>query len=167
MGSENQFLIHALLMGIFVTFLYDILRIARRVVPHKGFLVSLEDLCFWVYCTEKVFLLMHRFSNGMLRWFAVLGALAGMLLYRKLASPVLVTYASLALLWAKGLLRKTLGFLLRPFCLLWRGIRNLLKKAAARAKARAVRCRQRGGSAIRRILKKKLTFLAKVLRMTI
>ncbi len=145
MGSENQFLIHALLMGISVTFLYDILRIARRVVPHKGFLVSLEDLCFWAYCTEKVFLLMHRFSNGMLRWFAVLGALAGMFLYRKLASPVLVKYASLALLWIKQRLSSFLAFLWKPFRLLWRGARSLL----------------------RRILKKKLTFLVKVLRMTI
>lgn len=151
MGSENQFLTHALFMGIFVTFLYDILRIARRVVPHKGFLVSLEDLCFWAYCTEKVFLLMHRFSNGTLRWFAVLGALAGMLLYRKLASPVLVKYVSLVLLWAKSWLSKILAFLLGPFRLLWRGVKRLLKRTAAKAKARAVRCRQRGRRIARRM----------------
>ncbi|MDE6168338.1 MAG: spore cortex biosynthesis protein YabQ, partial [Acetatifactor sp.] len=48
MASENEFLLHALLMGIFITFVYDLLRIFRRVVPHKAFFVSLEDLAFWI-----------------------------------------------------------------------------------------------------------------------
>ena len=38
MASEKEFLLHALLMGIFITFVYDLLRIFRRVVPHKAFL---------------------------------------------------------------------------------------------------------------------------------
>ena len=50
MAGENEFLLHALLMGIFITFLYDLLRIFRRVVPHNGFFVSMEDLACGVYC---------------------------------------------------------------------------------------------------------------------
>lgn len=86
--SENEFLLHALCMGAFITFLYDCLRILRRVLPHGGFLVSLEDLVFWIYCAEQVFLLMYRESNGTLRWFAVLGALAGMFFIGSCSAPV-------------------------------------------------------------------------------
>lgn len=104
MANENEFLLHALMMGIFVTFVYDILRIFRRVIPHRDFFVSLEDLCFWTYCGGEVFLLMYHESNGTLRWFAVLGALVGMLLYRKLVSFWFVKYVSLAI---KKILEKT------------------------------------------------------------
>ena len=83
MVSENVFLLHSLVLGIFVTFVYDLLRIFRRVVPHASLVMSLEDFAFWVYCGAEVFLLMYRESNGTLRWFAVLGALAGMLCYKR------------------------------------------------------------------------------------
>ena len=56
MANENSFLLYALLMGIFITFIYDIIRIFRRVVPHGSFLVALEDIAFWIYCAAEVFL---------------------------------------------------------------------------------------------------------------
>ncbi|MCM1187095.1 MAG: spore cortex biosynthesis protein YabQ [Lachnoclostridium sp.] len=163
MASENIFLVYALLMGIFITFIYDILRIARRVFPHGGFLVSLEDLGFWVYCATEVFMLMYRFSDGVLRWFAVLGALVGMFLYKKLVSPFFVKYVSLGLLKVKGFLGKIIGFLLKPVRFLGRKVKLCMKKAVAIMRARAFRYKQRST----RTVKKKLTHLLKVLKMTI
>ena len=55
MASENEFLLYSLLTGIFITFVYDLLRIFRRVIPHKLIFVSLEDLAFWIYCAAEVF----------------------------------------------------------------------------------------------------------------
>lgn len=81
MSSEVVYMLCAFRLGIGITFLYDCLRVFRRVLPHSGFWVSLEDLLFWCYCTAEVFLMMNRVSNGILRWYAVLGALAGMGLY--------------------------------------------------------------------------------------
>ena len=156
MASENEFLLYALLMGIFITFVYDILRILRRVIPHGGFMVSLEDLGFWVYCAEKVFLMMYHESNGNLRWFAVLGALVGMFLYKKLVSPWFVKYVSLGLEKALGILIKAVGFLCRPF-----------RMAGARAGAAAGVAGNRLGRLLRggmRRTKKKLTFFLKVLK---
>lgn len=92
--NENVFLLHAVLLGVEITFLYDILRILRRVFAHSGIMVSLEDIAFWIYCAGEVFLLMFRESNGNLRWFAVLGALTGMYLYHRAFSPLLVKYIS-------------------------------------------------------------------------
>lgn len=92
--NENIFLLHAFLLGVEITFLYDILRILRRVFVHGTGMVSLEDIAFWIYCAGKVFLLMYRESNGNLRWFAVLGAVFGMYLYHRTCSPILVKYVS-------------------------------------------------------------------------
>jgi Spore cortex protein YabQ (Spore_YabQ). len=114
MSEENVFLLHAFVSGMWITLIYDILRIWRRVQPHKGLLVSLEDLIFWIFCALYIFQLMHRESNGSLRWFAVTGALAGMLLYKKTVSGILVRYVSRALCWVRDQLCRALGFCLRP-----------------------------------------------------
>lgn len=159
MADENQFLLYATLMGVYITFFYDILRIFRRVVPHANFMVSLEDIGFWIYCSIKVFMLMYYESDGTLRWFAVLGALLGMTVYRKLVSPFFVKYLSLGLKWVLGILVKFGRFLLRPFY----KIGKRLAKSCAVASARAKRRKKER----KRFLKKKLTFLGKVLKMVI
>ena len=159
MASENEFLLHALLMGIFITFIYDILRIFRRVVPHGGFLVSLEDLVFWIYCAAEVFLMMYHESNGNLRWFAVIGALIGMLLYKKLVSPRFVKYVSLWLGKVFQMLGKVLKFLLKPFRLA-----KAKGKAAAKTAGNKFYRLMRSG---KRRIKIRLTFFLKMLKMTL
>lgn len=157
MASENRFLIYALLMGIFITFLYDILRVLRRVIPHSGFLVSLEDFCFWIYCALRVFLLMYYESDGTLRWFAILGALAGMFLYKKLVSPYFVKYTSFLLQKILTFLRKILGFVFRPLIFACKkgrqGMRWVSTKAAHQKNFLLWR------------IKKKLTLFRKFLRI--
>ena len=159
MENENIFLFHALLMGIFITFVYDLLRIFRRVVPHNAFFVSMEDLLFWVYCGEEVFLLMYHESDGTLRWFAVLGALAGMYLYRKLVSPFFVKYVSYFLNRLLKALAKILSFLFRPLRFLMRKARGAVQKTG-RGTARLF-------GRVNRRIKNKLTFFIKMLKMTI
>ncbi len=95
--QDNIFLLHAFILGIGVTFVYDCIRIFRRIIPHNVFWISAEDLCFWFVCAIQVFLLMHEESNGELRWFAVLGALTGMLIYKKTISTHYVKYVSVGL----------------------------------------------------------------------
>lgn len=164
MENENVFLLYALIMGIFITFLYDILRIFRRVIPHGDFMVSLEDIAFWIYCAAEVFLLMYHESNGTLRWFAVLGALSGMMAYRKIVSPFLVKYVSLLLRKIVSLLGKAAGILLKPL----RVLAVRLKKAMTAMSGRLFRERRRRENRARNHpLKKKLTYLLKVLKMMV
>lgn len=154
MANENEFLLHALLMGIFITFVYDVIRIFRRVIPHNSFFVSLEDLGFWIYCGGSVFLLMYHESNGELRWFAIFGAIVGMLLYKKLFSPPFVKYVSLILSKVLAGLGKMIGWFLRP-------LKILLKKAGA-----GIGCiSHRIGRRIRKAVKIRLTYLLKMLKI--
>ena len=170
MANENEFLLHALFLGIFVTFVYDILRIVRRVIPHNSFFVSLEDCLFWVYCAVRVFLLMYHESNGTLRWFAIFGALSGMYVYMRLVSPWLVKYVSWLLQKLLHILGRILGFLLRPFVSLIKRIRESLVRAAKRHAVKKQKKKELGRGIphrMRKILKKKLTYLRKVLKMDI
>lgn len=159
MLNENEFLFHALYMGIFLTFVYDLFRIFRRVVPHNGFFISMEDLFFWVYCGEEVFLLMYHESDGTLRWFAVLGAMVGMFLYRKLISPFFVKYTSLALCRLLKFLEKILHFLSRPIVFLLRKTGNGMKRTGRGTRKLLGKWK--------RSVKNRLTYFIKILKMTI
>ena len=151
MVDENVFLAHAFFIGIYITFVYDLLRILRRVVPHSSFWVSVEDLAFWVYCAGKVFLLMHHESDGTLRWFAVLGALVGMLLYRKTVGALFVKYMSLALIKIRDFCVKICKIVCKPFCAAGKKVTGILGKAVKKAGPEST--------------KKKLTLLVKMFRM--
>ena len=95
MVNENLFLMHSAILGVYLAFIYDNIRIFRRIFPHNTIAVSLEDIVFWCYLTVKVFLLMYYESNGLLRWFAVVGAAAGIFLYKSLIGRFYVHYISL------------------------------------------------------------------------
>ena len=97
MVNENLFLVHSAIMGVYLAFLYDNIRIFRRLVPHNTLCISLEDIGFWAYLAVEVFLLMYQESNGVLRWFSVLGALTGIFVYKKLLGRFYVHYVSLML----------------------------------------------------------------------
>ena len=152
MAGENQFLLHSLMMGAFILFVYDILRVIRRVIPHGWFWVAVEDLVFWFYSGAEVFLLMYHESNGTLRWFAVTGALVGMFLYKKLFGRLFVKYVSRGL----GMLLKGIGRiwkrLFRPVRLAGRKVGNGTRRLMGRQK---------------RFLKNRLTYFLKVLKMNL
>ncbi len=150
MVSEGEFLLHSLMMGVFITFVYDILRIIRRVIPHGGFWVSVEDMVFWLYCGAEVFLLMYHESNGTLRWFAVIGAMTGMICYIKLVSPLFVKVTSLALGWILGIVGKFIRWTFRPAGAAGRKMKRGVGKLVRRQK---------------RFLKNRLTFFLKALKM--
>lgn len=153
--NENTFLFYSLCMGIAITFVYDLFRIFRRVCVHGAFLVSLEDLIFWLFCAVSVFYLMHTQSNGTLRWFAVLGALAGMLVYKKTVSPFFVKWTSAGLRRIGHFLGRLLGILGKPFRFLFGKGSMLGKKAKA------------GGAAAAVFLKNRLTAFFKLLRIVL
>lgn len=157
MVSENEFLLHSFLMGIFITFVYDLLRIFRRVVRHGSFLVSLEDLGFWIYCGTEVFLLMYRESNGSMRWFSVIGAMTGIFAYKKLVSPPLVKYVSLVIIKLLGLLGKALRWLWRPF--------RYIGGKAGKARRRAGEGLRRRMRKLGRGVKNRLTVTKKMLKI--
>lgn len=159
MEGENIFLLHAFLLGIFITFIYDLLRIFRRVIPHNAFFVSLEDLLFWIYCGGEVFLMMYHESDGSLRWFAVGGALFGMFLYKKILSRFLVKYVSLVMNKVLSAVGKALAWLCRPLRFAGRKTGKAVRKIGGKGR----RLLARAG----RAAKNRLTIFLKLFKISV
>ena len=80
--QEVIFFLHSILMGLVITFAYDWILILRELFAHGRFLMSVEDFIYWFMCGISVFYVLYRENNGVLRWFAVLGAALGMHSYK-------------------------------------------------------------------------------------
>lgn len=83
-----------ILYGMAITLVYDLLRIARRVITHSSFFVSIEDFLYWIAVAIGIFLLLYYTNDGNLRWVAILVVFFGMLLYKKIFGNNLVIFMS-------------------------------------------------------------------------
>lgn len=79
------------LMGITVGTLFDFYRVTKGVVCQRKVFAYLGDLLFWVISTLVVFFLLLIGNWGEVRFYVVIGVLAGALAYIKLFSRLVVT----------------------------------------------------------------------------
>ena len=94
--------------------LYDMLRIFRHLLKHKTAFLAVEDVIYWLICAIGIFALLYEENGGLLRWFVIGGAAAGMLLENKLLSPFIVRFFVWILKkWIK-LIRKIVSVFTKP-----------------------------------------------------
>ncbi len=153
--NEVYFFAGSIGMGILITFVYDFILIVRRVVKHSLFFISLEDFLFWTACAIGVFYMLYEENNGILRWFAVLGAAFGMLLYKKIIGIHFVKGMSLLIQKEIHIINKVLGVLLRPF-------RWMFQRAG-----KSVNSMHRKEKKLFKYTKKKLTGFIKMLKIAL
>lgn len=125
----------SILNGIFLGFLYDLLRVFRRMIKHPRWLVGLQDLVYWVVCSLIIFMEVFRNNDGNLRGFLCLGVCLGLILYfmtlSKLILAVFMKVYGIILKIVKTLLRIVwlpIKILLKPIYFIIRKIYKYLKK---------------------------------------
>ena len=79
LGIERELsvFLQAALAGNMVYLVYCGLRIFRRMLKHNLFWISFEDTLFWIVTGFYLFFRIYQTSNGIIRWYFVLGVLAG------------------------------------------------------------------------------------------
>lgn len=112
--NESHFLLYAILSGIIITAVYDIIKIIRNVIPHDGFFIGIEDTIFWIFASLFLFSMLYKMNNGTVRWFAIAGSAVGMIVYKKLLGQYIVEIMSTAINRILHLVWKVINFLLTP-----------------------------------------------------
>lgn len=150
---ETEFLLCSVFLGAAITFVYDWIRIFRRLIKHGNFFVSFEDFLFWIFCSIAAFAMLYKENNGVIRWFAVIGATGGMFFYKLLISRYFVE-VMVMLLAAFGKIIKTI----------WKIIITPFQKFGKKV-GKINRTAEKNGHRLLRFLKKKLTDGIKVVRI--
>ncbi len=153
--NEITFLLHSFLMGIIITFVYDGFLILRRLIRHNLFLISLEDLVFWIACAVSIFYMLYEENSGILRWFAVFGASLGMLAYKRTLSPLIVAAVSTVIRRIVSAFSHICRILFKPFGLAGRKTASACRRFSGKSKKAC------------KYVKNKLTGRLKLLKITL
>ena len=151
--QEAVFFLHSILMGLVITFAYDWVLIFRKLFTHGRFFMSVEDFVYWFACGIGDFYMLYRENNGILRWFAVVGAALGMMIYKTIIKNRFVNIVSKCIHKIMWFVFRVIQVVLKPLkCLFF----------AAR---RCVRFVWRKLKKVKLFIKKRLTVCLKTIRM--
>lgn len=73
----------AFLSGALITFVYDLIRIFRRIIPHGNVWIGIEDFFFWIWTSLWIFSVLYRENDGSLRLYTILTMALGMIIYHR------------------------------------------------------------------------------------
>ncbi len=95
-------------------FLYDFLKISRRLFPCPDFLVNLEDIVFSAFSAVLVFYVTYLKNNGEIRWQTAVGLLLGITLYVFIVKDRWVKIGCVILRFFARIFEKILKIILKP-----------------------------------------------------
>lgn len=153
--QEITFFLHSVLMGLVITFFYDWILVFRRLVKHGTFLTSAEDFIFWLACGIAVFYMLYRENNGVLRWFAVVGASLGMLIYKTVIRDRFIYVMSTCIYKILWFIFRIIQIVLKPLKWLFCRGKSVVQFVAKKMK----KCQE--------FVKKRLTVFIKTLKMVL
>lgn len=153
--QEITFFLHSVLVGLIITFAYDWILIFRKLFKHGKFWISVEDFIYWFVCGISVFYMLYRENNGVLRWFAVVGATLGMSFYKVTIKNRFVNIMSTYIYKIMCFAFRVIQVVLKPLKCLFFGIRRFVRFLNKKFKK------------VKEFIKKRLTVFIKTLRMVL
>ena len=103
--EELHFFAVSFLWGVQMTMVYEVPRFLRYLIRHGTFAVAVEDLIYWIAYGFLLFRMMYLENDGMIRGFALLAVLAGMVLY--------LQFRKLSFFFIKKLQNTVKGFIIK------------------------------------------------------
>ena len=79
--EELRTAFRAFLSGAWITVVYDLIRIFRRMISHGNFWIGVEDLFFWIWTSLWIFSVLYRENDGTLRMYTMIAMALGMIAY--------------------------------------------------------------------------------------
>lgn len=131
--------------GIGCGFLFDLLRVWRRLLRPGKISTGISDLIFWLIVSASIFAILFTINNGELRWFELLGLILGSMIYflafsrtcMKVVSAV-AKFLSKILLWIFKIVLTPIVFLYRmvkrPFVWIGRRLGRLFQSGGRTCK---------------------------------
>lgn len=135
-AEQTQIFIIFVIVGIIISFLFDIFRIFRKVYKFSNMLIYMQDILFWLLTGIIILQAIFKFNSGDIRIFLFLGIFVGVFNYISLFSIYVIKIGSFILKLINTLIRKLINVFKVPICKIlnfmikyYRNLRkNVLKK---------------------------------------
>jgi len=102
MQNELNVFLSALITGITTGFIYDLLRMKRRALKTRRFLISVEDVLFWIVTAILVFITAYISNQGEIRPYFFMALALGISIYFWLFSrwiTEVITFLVKVIIW--------------------------------------------------------------------
>lgn len=93
-NTQTLLFIRAIQVGMLLASLYDLIRIARKMVKHPNWLVQIEDMLYWIVCMFISFGIFYIHNFASIRFFVLIGMLLGAVFYLVTFSIVFMKVAT-------------------------------------------------------------------------
>ncbi len=98
-SGDIAFFVAALLTGAIIAFLYDLIRISRRIVPIGVSAVGIQDILFLGAAATILFYTAYLKNHGEIRWQGALGCGLGLAAYWLLIRNRFVAFGTVFVRW--------------------------------------------------------------------
>ena len=122
--EEVRIFTGAVALGTVFAWLYDWNLILRRVFPHDELARMMEDGLFWLCVSLCSVNILFRWNRGVLQIFIILGALLGILLYKKSISCVYIKIMSNITQHVVVYIKRVTYIVLKPLTLLKKPVKS-------------------------------------------
>ena len=119
-----SFFTASIVIGIIISFLYDILRVSRRIIGPGDAIITVEDILFMGVAALLFFYAAYKKNHGEIRWQGVIGCGLGITAYIFIVRNRFLNLSIFLLRWTAKILQQVLRILLFPLILIFRVFRK-------------------------------------------
>lgn len=161
--TEFALFLYAAYFGAEIAFIYDLIRIFRKVVGHNRLAIAFEDFLYWLWTGIKAFLMLYEYHNGSLRFYTILGVCGGIFLYTVSVGALFVKYSA-------RLLNKTKEGAVKAAGAVGKKTESALEKPRRMITSKLYALKMLASKKYRhfcRVIKKKLTVFRKMIKIVL
>ena len=96
--EQTMIFLLSILLGAFLSFIFDFFRIFRAVFKKGILIILLQDLLYYIFCAVITFLFILSLNSGQIRGFIIIGEIIGWLIYY-------LTFGTMIMKFVKKILR--------------------------------------------------------------
>lgn len=107
-NTQTLLFIKCIEIGILMGMIYDLIRIARKIINHYNFIVQVEDVLYWLACSLIGFAILYMHNYAEIRFFGLIGMILGGIMYLCTFSIIFMKIAT----WVIDLVKKIISYIL-------------------------------------------------------
>lgn len=123
--EELKVFVYAVTFGAIFAFLYDAVLILRKVFSHRPGLCMMEDFLYWLMVIPCCLVAMFQWTQGVVHWYFLFGALFGVFLYKGSISKVYIAFTTKIIQYIVVHIKKAIHIVEKPFEI----VKNRVKSA--------------------------------------